>query len=139
MSSKSSRTAVLEVTGVQWASSKAVAEAVLSRRPGVQAVDANPVAQTAAVTYDADRTSVAELAGWIRDCGYHCDGMSVPNHLCDPLAEPPSTTPSITTMARTTQRTAPTPLLPQRATTSGTTVSRPLASTPEVRLVVLRM
>ena len=90
MSSKASRTAVLEVTGVQWASSKAVAEAVLSRRPGVQAVDANPVAQTATVTYDADRTSVAELAGWIRDCGYHCDGMSVPNHLCDPLAEPRS-------------------------------------------------
>jgi len=90
MSSTSSRTAVLEVTGVQWASSKAVAEAVLSRRPGVHGVDANPVAQTATVTYDADRTSVAELAGWIRDCGYHCDGMSVPNHLCDPLAEPRS-------------------------------------------------
>ena len=42
--------AVLEVSGVQWASSKNVAEAVLSRRPGVIEVDANPVAQTAAVT-----------------------------------------------------------------------------------------
>ena len=45
-------TAVLEVSGVHWASSKNVAEAVLSRRPGVIAVDANPVAQTATVTYD---------------------------------------------------------------------------------------
>jgi P-type Cu2+ transporter len=83
--------AVLEVSGVQWASSKNVAEAVLSRRPGVIEVDANPVAQTATVTYDPSQTSVAELAGWVRDCGYHCAGQSVPDHICDPLAEPAPT------------------------------------------------
>jgi Cu2+-exporting ATPase len=82
------QTTVIEVSGVQWASEKAVAEAVLSRRPGVLAVDANPVAQTATVSYDPDRTSVAELAGWVRDCGYHCAGQSVPRHVCDPLVEP---------------------------------------------------
>ena len=87
------RTAVLEVSGVQWASSKAIAEAVLSRRPGVDSVVVNPVAQTATVIYDSERTSVAELAGWIRDCGYHCAGMSVPHHVCDPLAEPQSSEP----------------------------------------------
>ncbi|MGH9286427.1 MAG: cation transporter, partial [Acidimicrobiales bacterium] len=81
-------TAVIEVSGVQWASSKAVADTVLSRRPGVLAVDTNPVAQTATVTYDPDKTSVAELAGWVRDCGYHCAGQSVPEHICDPMAEP---------------------------------------------------
>src|SRR5215203_106867 len=81
-------TTVLEVSGVQWATEKNVAEAVLSRRSGVLAVEANPVAQTATVTYDPDQTSVAELAGWVRDCGYHCAGQSVPNHICDPLAEP---------------------------------------------------
>ena len=81
-------TAVLEVSGVHWASSKAVTEAVLARRPGVVAVDANPVAQTATVTYDPSRTSVADLAGWVRDCGYHCAGQSVPDHVCDPMAEP---------------------------------------------------
>ena len=81
-------TVVLEVSGVQWASSKNVAEAVLSRRPGVLDVEANPVAQTATVTYDPERTSVVELAGWVRDCGYHCAGQSVPEHICDPLAEP---------------------------------------------------
>src|SRR5215211_4048485 len=81
-------TAVLEVSGVQWASSKNVAEAVLSRRPGVLGVEANPVAQTATIIYDPSRTSVAELAGWVRDCGYHCAGQSVPEHICDPLAEP---------------------------------------------------
>ena len=46
------QTTVIEVSGVQWASEKAVAEAVLSRRPGVLAVEANPVAQTATVDYD---------------------------------------------------------------------------------------
>ena len=81
-------TAVLEVSGVQWASSKIIAETVLSHRPGVLAVEANPVAQTATVTYDPMRTSLAELAGWVRDCGYHCAGQSVPRHICDPLAEP---------------------------------------------------
>lgn len=81
-------TAVLEVSGVQWATSKNVAEAVLSRRPGVLSVDANPVAQTATVTYDPDRTDLAELRGWVRDCGFHCAGQSVPRHLCDPMTAP---------------------------------------------------
>ncbi|RTL61628.1 MAG: heavy metal translocating P-type ATPase [Pseudonocardiaceae bacterium] len=80
-------TAVLNVHGVQWASEKAVVETVLGRRPGVHAVDANPVAQTATVRYDPTHTTVAELAGWIRDCGYACAGRSVPEHVCDPLAE----------------------------------------------------
>jgi len=98
MTQGENRTAILEVSGVQWASEKARVEAILGRRPGVVAVDANPVAQTASVTYDEGRTSIAELTGWIRDCGYHCAGRSVPAHVCDPLAEaeapetaPPST------------------------------------------------
>ena len=74
---------------MQWATEKAVVEAVLGRRPGVHAVDANPVAQTATVTYDPTRTTVAELSGWIRDCGYHCQGQSVPRHVCDPLLDTP--------------------------------------------------
>jgi Cu2+-exporting ATPase len=81
-------TAVLEVAGVHWASEKAIVERVLVRRPGVLGVEANPVGQTATVTYDPVRTSVADLAAWIRDCGYHCAGQSVPQHVCDPAAEP---------------------------------------------------
>jgi Cu2+-exporting ATPase len=50
-------------------------------------VQANAVSQTATVVYDPDRTSVAELSSWIRDCGYHCAGRSVPEHLCDPMAD----------------------------------------------------
>jgi P-type Cu2+ transporter len=82
------RTCVLQVGGVGWASSAPVVQAVLGRRPGVLDVAANPVTQTATVVYDGDRTSIAELRGWIESCGYHCAGQSVPGHLCDPLAEP---------------------------------------------------
>ena len=79
---------MLEVTGVHWASSKNVTEAVLGRRPGVLAVDANPVAQTATVTYDPATTDLTELRDWVRECGYHCAGQSVPQHVCDPMADP---------------------------------------------------
>ncbi len=86
-------TAVLEVRGIQWATEKARVEAILGRRAGVLAVDANPVAQTATVTFDPATTSITDLRDWIRDCGYHCAGRSVPDHICDPLAgageEPP--------------------------------------------------
>lgn len=70
------------------ASEKAVVEAAIGRRPGVISVEANPVAQTATVTYDPEQTSVGELRDWIIECGYHCAGQSVPEHICDPLMEP---------------------------------------------------
>ncbi|MBS1860101.1 MAG: heavy metal translocating P-type ATPase [Actinobacteria bacterium] len=81
-------TVVLEASGMLRASEKAVVEKAIGRRPGVETVEANPVAQTATVTYDPNRTSVAELRRWVIDCGYHCAGQSVPEHLCDPLMEP---------------------------------------------------
>ncbi|MBD8056770.1 heavy metal translocating P-type ATPase [Rhodococcus ruber] len=82
------RTTVLEVGGLHWATSTSAIESTLLRRPGVSAVEANAVNQTATVTYDSDRTSVVELSGWVRDCGYHCAGRSVPEHVCDPMSEP---------------------------------------------------
>jgi P-type Cu2+ transporter len=81
-------TAVLHVGGLNYASEKAVVEQVLGRRRGVRSVDANPVAQTATVVYDPDATTVEQLRGWVRDCGYHCAGQSVPGHVCDPLVAP---------------------------------------------------
>src|SRR6266568_687063 len=81
-------TVVLHVGGLGWASEKAVVERVLGRRPGVQFVEANPVAQTATVTFDTTQTSVAQLRQWVEGCGYQCAGQSVPTCLCDPMAEP---------------------------------------------------
>src|ERR687891_376196 len=81
-------TAVVEVSRMYRGSSKVVVESALSRRPGVVGVDDNPVAQTATVTYDPAVTSVAEIAEWVRECGYRCEGCCVPQHMCDPMEEP---------------------------------------------------
>jgi len=82
------QTVILEVSGVQWASSKSVAETTLLRRPGVIDVEANPVSQTANVRYDPRSASVHTLRKWVEDCGFHCSGQSVPGHICDPMDEP---------------------------------------------------
>lgn len=81
-------TTVLDVHGLHWATSTSIVESTLLRRPGVSAVQANAVNQTATVVFDPDSTSVAELSKWIRDCGFHCAGRSVPEHICEPMAEP---------------------------------------------------
>lgn len=83
----STRTVVLELDGVQWATQKNVVETVLGRRPGVVGAEANPVAQTVTVHYEPACTTVEDLAGWVRDCRYHCRGESIPDHLC-PLPAP---------------------------------------------------
>ncbi|MFN8087602.1 MAG: heavy metal translocating P-type ATPase [Mycobacterium sp.] len=85
--------AVLDVQGLHWATSASVIESTLLRRPGVTAVEANALNNTATVTYDPATTSVAELAGWVRDCGFHCAGRSVPDHICEPMSEPPGAPP----------------------------------------------
>ncbi len=83
-------TAVLHVGGLRLGgvSEKAVVERVLSRRPGVRLMEANPVAQTATVTFDTGQTSVAERRRWFEERGFHCADQSVPSHICDPTAEP---------------------------------------------------
>ena len=68
---------VLHVGGLHYASEKAV-ERALGARPGVLAVDANPVAQTATVEFDPASTTIENLQQWVEECGYHCAGRSVP-------------------------------------------------------------
>jgi Cu2+-exporting ATPase len=85
ISHEDARTDVLHVGGLNYASEKAVVERVLGGRPGVVAVEANPTAQTATVTYDPVLTSLEDLRRWIEECGYHCAGRSVPGHICDPM------------------------------------------------------
>ena len=82
------KSVVLDVSGLQWASQQNTVAAALQRRPGVLTVQVNPVSQTATVQFDPARTSLAQLRGWVQDCGYHCAGQSVPAHVCDPMAEP---------------------------------------------------
>ena len=78
---------VLHVGQLHYASEKAVVEKALSQHPGVLRVDANPVAQTATVIFDPAVTTVTQLTQQVKDCGYHCEGPSVPCSVCDPPAE----------------------------------------------------
>jgi len=84
------QTTVLHVGGLQWATSARGIEHTLTARAGVLAVEANSLSQTATVTFDPTRTSLDELEGWIRDCGYHCAGESLPSHVCAPADQPPT-------------------------------------------------
>ena len=87
-------TVVLHVGGLHYASEKAVVERALARRLGVLAVTANPVAQTATVTFDPATTTIEGLRGWVEECGYHCAGRSVPGHVCDPMEQEPEGAPA---------------------------------------------
>jgi Cu2+-exporting ATPase len=95
VSDSSPRSAVLELDGLHWETQKNAVEAELGRQPGVLEVVANATAQTATVTYDPTVTTVPILAGWIKGCGYHCRGESVPDHVC--ALTPPSGSAALTT------------------------------------------
>lgn len=81
------QTVVLDTRGLWFATQSAVLESELRRRPGVVAVSANAVAQTATVTFDPSVTDLRELRGWVRDCGFHCEGLSVPEHICSAMPD----------------------------------------------------
>jgi Cu2+-exporting ATPase len=83
----SRRSTVLSVAGLHWATSQRGIERALRRRPGVLDVEASAGTQTATVTYDADATSVPQLVDWVTECGLHCEGPSVPRHVCEPMGE----------------------------------------------------
>ena len=83
-----SQITVLHVGGLHWATSEPAIGSTLARRAGVEAVEANAANQSATVTYDPNVTTVAELAGWVRECGYHCAGRSVPMHVCVAMDDP---------------------------------------------------
>jgi Cu2+-exporting ATPase len=82
------REAILQVGGLLDVMDGRGIERRLSSRSGVLHVSANALNQTATVHYDPTTTTQADLQRWIRECGYHCAGRSVPGHVCDPAEEP---------------------------------------------------
>src|SRR5215218_5824070 len=69
-----SRSVVLHVGGLHYATEKEVVERVLGARPGVLSVEANPVAQTATVEYVPQVTTIEALREWVEECGFDCAG-----------------------------------------------------------------
>ncbi len=89
--SPSYETVILQTGGMQFASEKAKVESHFGRLDGVVEVEANPVSQTATVTFDPQLTSAEDLRERVVECGYHCAGESLPEHVCqveEPHAEP---------------------------------------------------
>ena len=70
VSRAAAETVVLHVGGLHYATEKALVERALRARPGVVAVEANPVAQTATVTFDPVQTSLEQLRAWVEQCGW---------------------------------------------------------------------
>ncbi len=80
-------TVVLDTRGLWFSTQTAVLEKELGKRAGVSSVSANAISQTATVTFDPAVTTLEQLRDWVRDCGFHCVGRSVPDHICVPEPE----------------------------------------------------
>jgi Cu2+-exporting ATPase len=92
---RTSATVVLHVGRQYRGSEKLVVEKALRSVPGVIAVEANPAAQTATVTYDPRLTSIWDLRRAVAESGFDCAGCNVPGCCCDPLQEPTAPQPPL--------------------------------------------
>ena len=54
----------------------------LEKLPGVHEVNVNYGSGSATVSFDPAQTSLAQIESRIRECGYHCGGEVLPEHLC---------------------------------------------------------
>lgn len=75
---------VLSVEGMQFASEQHRVTSHVGHLDGVTDVEMNPVSQSATITFDPDVTSAELLAAAVTECGYHCAGRPMPEHLCEP-------------------------------------------------------
>ena len=89
------KTAIVEVAGLISTLSAKGVEKQLARLPGVQKVEVNYVAGSAAVTYDETRVDLKAIKAKVGECGYHCGGELVPKHVCAP-EDPPGESVAVT-------------------------------------------
>ena len=61
----------------------------LLQHPGIHDVQANYLNCTATVHYDESAISLAVIKELVGECGYHCTGESLPEHVCEP-GDPPA-------------------------------------------------
>jgi len=85
-----STTNTFEVAGLLSPLSARGVEKHLAQMPGIERVSVNPVAGSATVTYDQRRIDPTRIQGAIQDCGYHCAGEMLPQHVCGPMGHAPT-------------------------------------------------
>ncbi len=79
--------AVFDVGDMLSALDDQVVDRVVRGQPGVSEVIVNRASGKATVGFDPSKTSVAAITDAIRDCGFHCRGESVPEHLCRSMGD----------------------------------------------------
>lgn len=82
------KTTVILVDGMMSVCDGLGVEKRLRRRPGIRHVEANFLSGTATVEYDENQIMLADLKRLISECGYHCSGECLPEHIRK-TADPP--------------------------------------------------
>ena len=82
------KTTVIKLEGIQSVLAPAGVEKHMCNHRGIHKVETNFMTGTATVYHD-DSVTLAEIKSCVTECGYHCTGESVPEHLTKP-SDPPS-------------------------------------------------
>ncbi len=80
----------LSISGLFTALDSLAVERRIAAMNGVHHAGINPAATSASITFDPAEVTEADLVRAIRDCGLHCSGEAVPQHVCRPAARAPS-------------------------------------------------
>lgn len=78
----------VDVSGLFSALSASGVEKQLREVAGVINADVNYVAGSATVTYNEAVVDLETIKNRVHECGYHCAGEQVPNHVCHPENSP---------------------------------------------------
>jgi Cu2+-exporting ATPase len=81
------RTITVDVSGFRTPLDPLVIEKHLRALKGVRGATANFASASASVDYDEAAVSAGELEQAVRDCGFHCRGELVPQHVCGTTGE----------------------------------------------------
>lgn len=81
------RTITVDVSGFRTPLDPLVIEKHLRALKGVRSATANFASASASVDYDEAAVSAGELEQAVRDCGFHCRGELVPQHVCGTTGE----------------------------------------------------
>lgn len=80
---------VFEAGSLVRGSSGPALQTFLQRQAGVHHAEASYMSDTVTVGYDENAISEADIRRLIEECGYHCRGEMLPNHICAPEAGVP--------------------------------------------------
>jgi len=78
------KTVTIDVSGLLSALSALGVQKQLAALAGVGKAEVNYVAGNATVTYDETVIELRSIKSKVDECGYHCAGEVLPNHLCVP-------------------------------------------------------